>query len=85
MRKLKTMTELQLLNCAYTHILGLLCKKLDQLEEHKKADLPTELIEYWLNKYRKQLDELHTAIVKMEQKGRKESEKYNNITKELEQ
>ena len=57
MRKLNTITEIQLLNCAYTHILGLWCKKLDQLEEHKKADLPTDAIEYWLNKYRKQLDE----------------------------
>ena len=69
MRKLKTMTELQLLYCAYTHILGLWCKKLDQLEEHKKADLPTDSIEYWLNKYRKQLYELHAEILRLETKG----------------
>ena len=69
MIKFKTMTELQLLYCAYNHILERWCKKLDQLEEHKKADLPTDSIEYWLNKYRKQLDELHAEILRLETKG----------------
>lgn len=67
MRKFETLTELEILNCAYANILAKWARTDDRnrkiIEETGK---PNEITEFWLNKYRKQLDELHAEILRLE-------------------
>ena len=83
--KFATITEFDLINNAYNNILEKWVRESDRFALSIEQGRPSYIAQARRDKYKKQLDELHTAIVKMEQKGRKESEKYNNITKELEQ
>ena len=66
MKKFKTLTELELLNAAYAHILVQWTRKADQNQELIEKNLPNDITKYWLNKYDEQLAELHAEILELE-------------------
>ena len=61
MKQFETLTELEILNAAYANILEKWSRKVDQNQER-----PNKITQYWIDKYNKQLAELHAEILKLE-------------------
>lgn len=71
MNTFTTITEKELLNAAYYHILQKWVNHIDRNEEYQKAHngKSNSIDKHWIDAYSKQLDELHEAILKLEQSG----------------
>ena len=65
MKEFQTISTVEILNAAYMHILDKYLRKSDQL-----ALQPNDLTEYWLKRYKSQMDELHEEILKLEKEMR---------------
>jgi uncharacterized protein YeaO (DUF488 family) len=66
--KFETISEYEILNHAYYHILDKWLKRIERNDEYKKEYGRENKIErHWIEKYNDQLNELHEAILKLEQ------------------
>ena len=66
--KFETISEYEILNHAYYHILDKWLNRIEQNDEYKKEHGRESKIErHWVDKYNEQLNELHEAICKLEQ------------------
>lgn len=69
MTKFTTITELQILKAAYYNILNDLTSEIERNEEClKERGRDSVISKHWIDTYTKQLDELHEAILKLEQR-----------------
>lgn len=71
MKEFKTISEVELLNAAYMHILEKWVKKGELQRDAIRCDLPHQIIDFWVTKYKLQLDELHEAILELEKEQQK--------------
>ena len=65
MKEFQTISTVEILNAAYMHILDKYLRKSDQL-----ALQPNDITEYWVKRYKSQMDELHEEILKLEKEMR---------------
>lgn len=66
--KFETISEYEILNHAYYHIMDKWLERIERNDEFKKEYGRENKIErHWINKYNEQLNELHEAILKLEQ------------------
>lgn len=65
MKEFQTISTVEILNAAYMHILDKYLRKSDQL-----AVQHNDITEYWLKRYKSQMDELHAEILKLEKEMR---------------
>ena len=68
MTNFTTITELQILYAAYHQILEKWIAESDRNDRLKHDGTPNKITQYRVDKLQAQLDELHEAIVKLEQK-----------------
>lgn len=66
--KFETISEYEILNHAYYHIMDKWLKRIERNDEYKKEYGRENKIErHWIDKYNDQMNELHEAILKLEQ------------------
>ena len=66
--KFETISEYEILNHAYYHILKMWLNRIERNDEYKKEHgKDSEIERHWIDKYNEQLNELHEAICKLEQ------------------
>lgn len=66
MTKFTTITELELLNEAYMSILEKWARADENYKKTERSGFPNKLYKHRAEKYNAQLDELHTAILALE-------------------
>ena len=67
MTNFTTITELQILYAAYHQILEKWVYESEHNDRLKHDGIPNKITQYRVNKLQAQLDELHEAIIRMEQ------------------
>lgn len=66
--KFETISEYEILNHAYFHIMEKLLDRIERNDEFKKEHGRENKIDrHWIDKYNDQMNELHEAICKLEQ------------------
>lgn len=66
MTQFTTLTELEILNEAYMHILRKWSKEDDNYKASERTGFPNAICKHRRDKYQAQLDELHAAIIALE-------------------
>lgn len=70
MENFTCITEKEILNAAYHHILDRWVKRIENNERYQKEHgCSNKIDKHWIDTYGKQLDELHAAIIRLEQQG----------------